>query len=82
MKKQYVVIDKAGIHARPAAKLVQEANKISGDVNITYNGRTVNAKSIMGVMSLGIPCGATFEIEVVGDGIEQLEQVLKENGLI
>ncbi|MGG3451493.1 phosphocarrier protein HPr [Domibacillus aminovorans] len=84
-KKSYTVIADTGIHARPATLLVQTASKFSSDINLQYNGKTVNLKSIMGVMSLGIGKGA--EIVISADGsdetaaLESIETLLKSEGL-
>ncbi|MCR6112071.1 HPr family phosphocarrier protein [Bacillus sp. A301a_S52] len=54
MVEQTVTIKrKAGLQARPAALFVQEANKFASDIFIEKDGKNVNAKSIMGIMSLG-----------------------------
>ena len=53
-KKEYHVIAETGIHARPATLLVQTASKYSSDIQLEYKGKSVNLKSIMGVMSLGV----------------------------
>ncbi len=53
-QKSYVIIDETGIHARPATMLVQTASKFDSDVQLEYNAKKVNLKSIMGVMSLGV----------------------------
>lgn len=55
MEKTFKVIDSTGIHARPAAVLVQTAGKFESEITIKFNAKTANLKSIMGVMSLGIP---------------------------
>ena len=52
-KKEFHIIAETGIHARPATLLVQAASKFGSDINLEYNGKSVNLKSIMGVMSLG-----------------------------
>ncbi|CDQ20381.1 phosphocarrier protein [Halobacillus karajensis] len=74
-----------GVHARPATALVQVAGKYQSDVNIEYNGKSVNMKSIMGVMSLGIPNGAEVTFKAEGsDETEAVEAVIakaKEEGL-
>jgi phosphocarrier protein HPr len=74
-----------GVHARPATSLVQVAGKYQSDVNIEYNGKSVNMKSIMGVMSLGIPNGAEVTFKAEGsDEAEAVEAVVakaKEEGL-
>ncbi len=81
-KKEFVVADPAGFHARPATALVQAASKHSCDVNIIYNDNSVNAKSIMGVMSLGIGSGQKFELEADEAALESLEKSLKDNKII
>ena len=48
------VIDPVGLHARPATVAVNAASKFKSEVKVSYKGRTVNMKSIMGVMSLGM----------------------------
>ena len=54
LQRGYKVIDETGIHARPATLLVQAASKFQSTIELEYNGRKVNLKSIMGVMSLGV----------------------------
>ncbi|KGX88124.1 phosphocarrier protein HPr [Pontibacillus litoralis] len=67
-----------GVHARPATVLVQEAGKFTADVNLEYNGKTVNLKSIMGIMSLGIPAGAEVTFTAEGsDGEEALQAIVE-----
>lgn len=72
MKEQTMTItDETGVHARPATVLVNKAGSFESDINLTYNGKTVNLKSIMGIMSLGIPQGA--EIKLTADGSDEDE---------
>ena len=61
------VVDPVGLHARPATVAVNAASKFKCDVTIAYMGRTVNMKSIMGVMSLGIPTQSDITIKCNGD---------------
>ena len=63
----YVITDPEGIHARPAGVLVKQAASYACDVKIKKGERAVDAKRIMGVMSLGVKCG--MEITVTCDGI-------------
>ena len=67
---------KAGLQARPAALFVQEANKFSSDVILEKDGKMVNAKSIMGVMSLVIPKGATVTLRAEGSDSDHAVQRL------
>jgi phosphocarrier protein len=84
-EKTFTVTAETGIHARPATVLVQTASKFDADVNLEYNGKTVNLKSIMGVMSLGIPQGSQIKIIASGgdadEAIAGIEQTLKNEGL-
>ncbi len=65
---------KNGLEARPVAVLVQVASQHESSVYIESAGKKVNAKSIMGMMSLGLDSGA--EITVVADGKDEEEAVL------
>lgn len=84
-QKSYVIIDETGIHARPATMLVQTASKFDSDVQLEYNAKKVNLKSIMGVMSLGV--GKDAEIAIYAEGsdekeaIEAITDVLSKEGL-
>jgi catabolite repression HPr-like protein len=61
------VVLRTGLHARPAALFVQEANKYVADVFVEKSGKTVNAKSIMGIMSLAINHGTPIQISAKGN---------------
>lgn len=78
----FKVSDPVGIHARPATILVNQANQFTSDIKLVYNGKEVDLKSIMGVMSLGVPTKATVEIVAEGedekDVIESIAKVIKE----
>ena len=54
MEKVVKIINETGIHARPAAVLVSTATAFAADVNIEFNGKMANAKSIMNVLSMGL----------------------------
>ncbi|MFB4167883.1 HPr family phosphocarrier protein [Virgibacillus sp. JSM 102003] len=56
----------SGLQARPAAQFVQEANRYSAHLFLEKNGKRVNAKSIMGLMSLAITCGETIKLLAEG----------------
>ncbi len=62
-----------GLHARPAAMFVQEANKFESDIEIEFQGNKVNGKSIIGIMSLGAFHGE--EITIVAKGRDEKEAV-------
>ncbi|HKY70257.1 MAG TPA: HPr family phosphocarrier protein, partial [Gammaproteobacteria bacterium] len=50
IRKKIQIVNKLGLHARAAAKFVQSASHFQSDINVLRNGKTVNGKSIMGVM--------------------------------
>ncbi len=85
MEKTFKVTADSGIHARPATLLVNVAGKFNSDINLEYNGKTVNLKSIMGVMSLGIQQGTEIKITVNGEDADQalaaIEETMKKEGL-
>ena len=71
IEKQIEVINKLGLHARAAAKLVNTASAYASEINIEFNDQTVNAKSIMGIMMLAAACGSVITLSVDGDDAEQ-----------
>lgn len=84
-EKTFKVTSESGIHARPATTLVNQAGQFSSDITLEYNGKSVNLKSIMGVMSLGIQQGSSIVIKTEGSDAEEalsaLENVMKKEGL-
>ncbi|MCH4171792.1 MAG: phosphocarrier protein HPr [Lactobacillus sp.] len=84
-KRDFHVIAETGIHARPATLLVQTASKFNSDINLEYKGKSVNLKSIMGVMSLGVGQGADVSISADGadekDALEAVSETMKKEGL-
>lgn len=70
-KRDFHITAETGIHARPATMLVQAASKYESDINLEYNGKSVNLKSIMGVMSLGVGQGADVTITIEGSDEEE-----------
>lgn len=77
-EKTFNITSDTGIHARPATALVNAAGKFSSDVTLDYKEKSVNLKSIMGVMSLGIPQGAEITIKADGSDAEQAIETLTE----
>jgi catabolite repression HPr-like protein len=73
VQKQVDVLLKTGLQARPAALFVQEANRFSSDVFLEKDGKKVNAKSIMGLMSLAIGSGTT--ITLIADGHDEEDAI-------
>lgn len=60
------IINKLGLHARAAAKLVSTTQPFECEITLERKGREVNAKSIMGVMMLAATCGTSVNISLEG----------------
>jgi phosphocarrier protein len=67
MEQTYTIINKLGLHARAAAKFVTTASDYQADITVSREGRTVNGKSIMGVMMLAAAKGTEIQVNAVGD---------------
>jgi phosphocarrier protein HPr len=84
--KTFTIIDKEGMHARPASMLTKAVIKYPGRAEIIFKGKKVSLKSIIGIMGLGIKHGETFDLEVEGEGeVELLAEIVKimtDNNLI
>ena len=78
VEKQVKVQLKTGLQARQAALFVQEANRYSADVYLEKDNKKVNAKSIMGIMSLAISKGTEVKISADGSDEEKAVQALSE----
>ena len=73
VKKSFKITNENGIHARPATTLVNEAMQYKSDITLQALRKTVDFKSIMGVMSLGIYTGVP--IDVIASGVDENEAV-------
>ncbi|KAA9017994.1 HPr family phosphocarrier protein [Niallia endozanthoxylica] len=84
VEKQVEVKLKTGLQARPAALFVQEANRFSSNVFLEKDGKKVNAKSIMGLMSLAVSSGSTVLLSAEGsdenEAIEELSKYIQQEG--
>jgi phosphocarrier protein len=65
------ILNKNGLHARPAAEIVKLAAKYRSEITISRDGTEVNGKSIMGVMMLAAECGASIVLRAEGEDAEQ-----------
>jgi len=77
-ERKVTVQNKTGLHARPAALFVQKANQFKSDIHIVKDTKDVSAKSIMGVMSLGVGQGIEILIKADGDDAQQAVDALAE----
>jgi len=73
IEKDVTIINKLGLHARAAAKLVTCASQFVSGVELNYNGQQVNGKSIMGVMMLAAAKGS--ELSLIVEGEDEVEAV-------
>jgi phosphocarrier protein HPr len=74
------IINKLGLHARASAKLTQVANQFESDIWIEKNDKTVNAKSIMGIMMLAASQGS--DIKISTEGVDEKEALDSISALI
>ena len=70
-KKQITIQLPSGLEARPVALLVQVASQFSSEIRIETGDKTVNAKSIMGMMTLGLYAGETVTVSANGEDEEE-----------
>ena len=71
IEKEIVVLNKKGLHARPAALFVQLADKFDVAVTVGKGEEKVNGKSIMGLLMLGVQCHTPLTVSVEGDDAER-----------
>ncbi len=80
IKKELIVKNKQGLHARPAAVFVQIANKFDSRITVRRDEEEVNGKSIMGILMLGAEKGSLIIIEADGQdaqkALEELEKII------
>ena len=67
--KEVVINNQVGLHARPATFFIQKANEFKSSIWVEKEERRVNAKSLLGVLSLGIVKGTT--INIIADGADE-----------
>jgi len=82
IRKDVTIINKLGLHARAAAKLVTCASRFQSSIHLDRNGHRVNGKSIMGVMMLAASKGTVLLLELEGpdeaEACQALEQLIAE----
>lgn len=78
IRETIVVTNPKGIHARPSALIVATAGEVSSTITFTYQGETVNAADIMGILSLGAAHGAEILVEISGEDEEPAMTRMKE----
>ncbi len=76
-ERQITIVNKLGLHARAAAKLVATASHYPATIQVQKDNRQVNAKSIMGVMMLAAGQGSELTIHADGDSAEEALSALE-----
>lgn len=83
ISKEIVVQNQVGLHARPATFFIQKANEFKSSIWVSKDERKINAKSLLGVLSLGVTRGTSILIEAEGpdeeDAIKALEDLIASN---
>lgn len=74
------VVNPSGLHARPASMFVAETKKYKSAIQITKEGKTINAKSIIALLSLGVKAGT--EIEIMAEGEDEAQAVAALEALV
>ena len=67
--REAVISNQVGLHARPATFFIQKANEFKSSIWVEKEERRVNAKSLLGVLSLGVAKGST--INIIADGVDE-----------
>lgn len=80
LTKELTINNQVGLHARPATFFIQKANEFKSSIWIEKDDRKVNAKSLLGVLSLGIVKGTT--IKLIADGGDEKEALTTLENLI
>jgi len=80
IRRQVTIVNKLGLHARAASKLVTLARRFESGVLLRRDNKSVNAKSIMGVMMLAASQGTTLELDVEGadaqSAVDEIESLI------
>ena len=66
LEQEFTLGNAVGLHARPAAQLVQTLARFTATVRVSHGGRTVDARSILSLLSLGATRGSTISVRVEG----------------
>ena len=77
-EKEVTIKNRAGIHARPAALIVKVANEFNSDIFMEKSGNKINAKSIMGIITLGAAYNSTLSVTAEGeDEVAAIEAIVQ-----
>ena len=76
-QKDYTVLNKEGLHARPSASLVERASRFTCEITISNGDIQANAKSLIGVLMLEASCGTTLTVKAHGEDAEKALDAMK-----
>ena len=80
MAREFTILNKLGVHARPAAMFVKVANRFPCEILVEKDGEEVNGKSIMGLMMLAAGCGSKIRVTAHGnsadEAIKEIEKLI------
>ena len=83
IEKKFVIKNKLGLHARPAALLVQTANRFRCEIEMIKGRQKVNGKSIMGIMTLAAETGSAITVRASGedaaDAMAEISRLIASN---
>ena len=77
INKEIVVCCESGLHNKQATYFVQKANEFECNIWLVSGSRKMNAKSLLGIMSLGVVTGATITLVASGQGAEEAVEALE-----
>ena len=81
VQRHVCVLDDMGLHARPAARLAQEAQKFASDIHLVAGRQEVDAKSILDILTLAVGSGATLTLRARGEhareAVDHLERLFR-----
>ena len=83
LNKTFTLESETGLHARPASEIVKIASKYQSTISLIANGKTINAKSILNIMSAGIKQKTDVEVQCDGEkeeeAMKEIEEAFKNN---
>ncbi|MET0785924.1 MAG: phosphocarrier protein HPr [Paenisporosarcina sp.] len=85
IEKNFNITATEGLHARPSSALVAAVSAFKSEITLKYNEKTVNLKSILGVMSLGVSNGSSVTISASGEdeaaAMAKIEEIFLSEGI-
>ncbi len=78
LKRELAVQNKSGLHARPASELVRKASSFKSNILVEYKDKSINAKSIVGLLSAAIPRDSKIVLVVEGVDEEEAMEAISE----